>query len=136
MDIDRAERGWTLGTQGKTISQCLSAAGQAHWQFARQAGISVGSLDGVQVCPVPSMAQGLVLLALPSWQEQGRVKELALPSSQVWEAWLVPSQLSSTAGVCMGVCDTPDTLSDHTCAGLVQSSPLSLTEEGVTRGAP
>lgn len=110
-ETDRAERGWTLGTQGKTISQCLSAAGQAHWRFARQAGISVGSLDRVQVCPVPSMAQGLVLLALPSWQEQGRVKELALPSSQ---AWLVPSQLSSTARVCMGVCDTPDTLSDHT----------------------
>lgn len=54
--------GWTIGAQGKAISQWLQLVSECSWQFGRQTGISVGSLDRVQVCPVPSTAQGLVLL--------------------------------------------------------------------------
>lgn len=115
------------------------------WQFGRQAGISVGSLDRVQVHPVPSTAQWLVLLGFAKLAGAGQGQRAGSTSLRFGragqEAWLLPSRLSSTAGVRVcawpGVWDTPDMLNwSHIRVLLVQNSPSALTEEGVTSGAP
>lgn len=94
---------------------------------------------------MPSTAQGLVLLGFAKLAGAGqgqRAGSTFLGFGRAGqEAWLLPSQLCSTAGVWVGawpgVCDTPDTLNlSHIRVLLVQNSPLALTEEGVTSGAP
>lgn len=54
-----------MGTQRKMISQCVLVVSECSWPGTAgtlEGRISVGSLDRVQGCPVPSIAKGLVLL--------------------------------------------------------------------------
>lgn len=123
-------------------------AGGVWVQLARHAGSLEGRQEsllaawtGFRCAQCPARRRDWRCWGLPSWQGQGRAKELALPSPGLEgqdRSWLVPPQLSSTAGVCMAGWEwhTWHTEWSPKWAGWVQNSPLSLTEEGETSGAP